>query len=99
MNTTNYMNILGAKIEEAQRQLSAEAQRYINNSGDDLYTSAMDLTFKIEQRYYCNDSDDSDYNILLNIMHLVDLMMEFMFDDNDDDFMEFVDDYIVIDED
>lgn len=94
-NNNNYLQTLGAKIEEAQRQLSSEAQRYINNSGDDLYTSAMDLTFKIEQRYFCNDSDDSDYNILLNIMHLVDLMMEFMFDDDYEDYSE---DVIMIDD-
>lgn len=94
-NNNNYLQTLGAKIEEAQRQLSSETQRYINNSGDDLYTSAMDLTFKIEQRYFCNDSDDSDYNLLLNIMHLIDIMMEFVFDDDSYDYSE---DVIMIDD-
>ena len=43
----DYMEILGEKIEEARGQLSEEAQRFIKNSCDDLYASAMDLSFKI----------------------------------------------------
>lgn len=88
MNTTNYMNILGAKIKEAQRQLSPQAQRYINDkSNGDLFMGAMSYTYEIEQRYFMNDSDDSDYNLLLNIMHLIDMIIEL-----DDDIMD-LDDY------
>lgn len=88
MNTTNYMNILGNKIKEAQRQLSPQAQRYINDkSNGDLFMGAMSYTYEIEQRYFINDSDDSDYNLLLNIMHLIDMIIEL-----DDDIMD-LDDY------
>lgn len=96
MNTANYMNILGAKIKEAQGQLSAQAQRYITNECDgDLYMGAMSYTYEIEERYYCNESDDSDYNILMNIMNLIDIIMELDFEN--EDFYE--DALIVIDED
>ena len=94
----DYMEILGAKIEEARGQLSEEAQRFIKNSCDDLYVSAMDLSFKIEKRLFMNPQDEQDYNILLNIMHLIDMLMEFVF--NDDDFKEFNEDVTIeIDED
>ena len=94
----DYTEILGAKIEEARGQLSEEAQRFIKNSRDDLYSSAMDLSFKIEERFFMNPQDEQDYNILLNIMHLIDMLMEFVF--NDDDFKEFNEDVIIeIDED
>ena len=93
MNTTNYMNILGNKIKEAHRKLSPQAQRYINDkSNGDLFMGAMSYTYKIEQRYFINDSDDSDYNLLLNIMHLIDMIIEL-----DDDIMD-LDDYYEEDE-
>ena len=85
MNNNNYMEILGAKIKEAQGQLSAQAQRYIDNECDgDIYMGAMSYTYEIEDRYYCNDSDDSDYNLLINIMNLIDMIMELDFDDYED---------------
>ena len=88
MNTNNYMETLGNKIKEAQRQLSPQAQRYINDkSNGDLFMGAMSYTYEIEQRYFMNDSDDSDYNLLLNIMHLIDMIIEL-----DDDIMD-LDDY------
>lgn len=92
----DYMEILGAKIEEARGQLSEEAQRFIKNSCDDLYASAMDLSFKIEKRFFMNPQDEQDYNILLNIMHLIDMLMEFVFDD--DDYEDFSEDVIMIDD-
>ena len=94
----DYMEILGAKIEEARGQLSEEAQRFFKNSCDDLYATAMDQSFKIEKRFFMNPQDEQDYNILLNIMHLIDMLMEFVFDD--DDYEEFNEDVIIeIDED
>lgn len=97
MNTNNYMETLGNKIKEAQRQLSPQAQRYID-SCDDLYMGLMSYTYEIESRYFINDSDDVDYNISLNMMHLIDMMMEFMYDD--DDYEDFSEDVIIeIDED
>ena len=92
----NYLKTIGNKIQEARGQLSTEAQRYITNECDgDLYMGAMSYTYEIEERYYCNESDDSDYNILMNIMNLIDIIMELDFED--EDFYEDV--LIVIDED
>lgn len=92
----SYMETIEAKIAEAHNQLSTEAQRYINNECDgDIYMGAMSYTYEIEQRYYCNDSDEKDHNLLLNIMRLVDLLYELC--DDYDDFDEDV--YIEIDED
>lgn len=86
--SNDYLAVLGNKIKEAQRQLSPQAQRYINDkSNGDLFMGAMSYTYEIEQRYFINDSDDSDYNLLLNIMHLIDMIIEL-----DDDIMD-LDDY------
>lgn len=92
----NYMEIIGVKIEEAKAQLSEEAQNFIKNSPDDLYVSAMELSFKIEERFFMGPHDEIDYNLLLNIMNLIDLLMEFVF--NDDDFESFREDFIAIDD-
>lgn len=93
MNTKQYMDILEAKIFEAKGQLSQEAQNYIDNEFDsDLFFGPMAYQSIIENRYYMNDSDEQDWNLCENILHLIDLLMEL-----DDDFIEDV--MIEIDED
>lgn len=88
----NYIETLGAKIEEAKLQLSIDAQKYIKNNNDDLYTSAMDYIYKIETRFFMNPTDEQDYNLLNSILNLIDLIMELL-----PDYEDF--ETIVIDED
>lgn len=92
MNTKQYMDILEAKILETKGQLSSEAQRFIDNDfNGDLFIGPMAYQSIIEQRYFMDGSDDQDWNILENILNLIDLLYDICEDyedENEDDIIE-----------
>ena len=77
--------IIGNKITEVKGQLSQESQEYIKHAPGDLYSNTMDLIFIIEQRYFINESDELDHKLLNVILELIDMMFEFIWDDDSDD--------------
>lgn len=68
---------LEAKILEAKEQLSQEALDYINNNFDymDAFFGPMTYQSMLEDRYYMNELDEDDYDVLEYILNLLDMIM------------------------
>lgn len=69
ISTMEKIAILSNELAETVEQLSEDVKKYFydNNSVSNLITD-------IEDRFFSNDSDESDYNLLLNIKCLNDLI-------------------------
>ena len=76
---------LEAKILEAKEQLSQEALDCIYNDFDgDMFFGPMAYQSEIEDRWYTNESDEDDYDVLEYILDLLDMIM--ILEDTYDDF-------------
>lgn len=67
---------LEEKILEAEKQLSQEALNYIYNNFDgDMFFGPMAYLSVIEERYFINESDEDDYDVLSHILDLLEIIM------------------------
>lgn len=75
ISTMEKIAILSNELDDVISQLSENVHKYFNNGdGNDLKTKSNKLIADIEGRFFSNNSDESDYDLLLNVIHLSDLI-------------------------
>jgi hypothetical protein len=81
-NDTKYyysfpVETLEGKILEAEKQLSQEALNFIyDDFNGDMFFGPMAYLSVIEERYFINESDEDDYDVLNHILDLLEIIMK-----------------------
>ena len=94
METERYMlQVIYSKINELAQKLSEDFIKHLKGFPDydnvvPFYVIALDYALKIEERFFAEDRDEDDYEILKIVLHLfdsiADLIVKYELEDVDE---------------
>lgn len=82
METEKYMlQVIYSKVDELAQKLSKDFMEHLKTFPDyddvvPFYIIALDYTLRIEERFFAEDRDEDDYEILNLILHLFDTVAD-----------------------
>ena len=82
METERYvLQVIYKKMDELAQKLSKDFIKHLKGFPDynnvvSFYVIALDYALKIEERYFIEDHDEDDYEILNLILHLYDTVAD-----------------------